>query len=34
MIEELDGFDYDKLFENDVAAYQVEVDMKKAALGK
>ena len=29
-----DGFDYDKLFENDVAAYQVEVDMKKAALGK
>ena len=34
MIEELDGFDYDKLYENDVAAYQVEVDMKKAALGK
>ena len=34
MIEELDGFDYDKLYENDVAAYQVEIDMKKAALGK
>ena len=34
MIEELDGFDYDKLYENDVAAYQVEVEMKKAALGK
>ena len=34
MIEELDGFDYDKLYENDVAAYQVEVQMKKEALGK
>ena len=34
MITALDGFDYDKLYENDVAAYQVEVQMKKEALGK
>ena len=34
MIEVLDGFDYDKLYENDVAAYTVEVNMKKEALGK
>ena len=34
MIAELDGFDYDKLFENDVAVYTVEVNMKKEALAK
>ena len=34
MIQTLDGFDYDKLYENDVAAYTVEVNMKKEAAGK
>ena len=33
MITALDGFDYDKLFENDVAVYTQEVEMKQAALG-
>ena len=33
MITTLDGFDYDKLFENDVAVYTQEVEMKQAALG-
>ena len=33
MITTLDGFDYDKLFENDVAVYTKEVEMKQAALG-
>ena len=34
MIEELTGFGYDELYENDVNVYKVEVDMKKEALGK
>ena len=33
MITVLDGFDYDTLFENDVAVYTQEVEMKQAALG-
>jgi multiple sugar transport system substrate-binding protein/putative aldouronate transport system substrate-binding protein len=32
MIETLDGFDYDKLYENDVAVYTKEIEQKKAAL--
>ena len=34
MITALDGFDYDKLYENDVAVYTEEVNMKKEAAGK
>ena len=34
MIEELTGFEYDKLYEYDVNMYQKEVDMKNEVLGK
>lgn len=34
MIEQLEGFEYEKLYENDVAVYTQEVELKKAALGE
>ncbi len=34
MIEELNGLEYEKLYDHDVSVYQQEVDMKNAVLGK
>ena len=34
MIETLEGFGYNELYENDVAVYKQEIEMKKAALGE